>query len=85
MLDVHQSSANEADETEASQTEAKSSEAHNNLLRDIELEVMELRASLELKGVHRDAIQDACNKKQKEMMKEHQAKQSDGKKAVLQS
>ncbi|CAK9107213.1 Uncharacterized protein SCF082_LOCUS49917, partial [Durusdinium trenchii] len=54
-----------------------------SLLRDIELEVMELRASLELKGLHRDAIQDACKKKKKEMIEEHEGKQDDGKKDIL--
>ncbi|CAE7725171.1 unnamed protein product [Symbiodinium sp. CCMP2592] len=63
-------------------SEQPASEANQALLADIELEVMELRASLELKGIHRDAIQEACKKKRKEMLEEHDAKCGDAKKAA---
>merc|ERR1712060_244701 len=57
--------------------EDKEVEAENKIdravLRDIELEVMEMRASMELQGLHRDAIEDICNEKRQRMIEEHEA------------
>ncbi|CAE7355180.1 RRC1 [Symbiodinium microadriaticum] len=69
MLDIQRPDAGQgSSKEEASPEEQPASEATQALLGDIELEVMELRASLELKGIHRDAIQEACKKKRKEML-----------------
>merc|ERR1712087_715378 len=43
------------------------------VLRNIELEVMELRASLEPQGLHRDAIDDICDEKRQRLIEEHEA------------
>merc|ERR1712070_185115 len=72
----------EAD-TEVSGQAAEPREVDPTLLRDIELEVMELRASLQLQGTHRDAIEDICNKKKQEMIEEHEAKKGGRKKAPV--
>jgi len=42
-------------------------------MRDIELEVSELRASLQLQGLHRDAIDDICDEKRQRLLEEHKA------------
>merc|ERR1711948_224507 len=39
----------------------------------IELEVMELRASLEMQGLHRDAIEDICDEKRQRLIEEQEA------------
>eukprot|EP00439_Symbiodinium_sp_Y106_P007604 s2818_g1.t1 len=78
----HSSVMHSVSPTKAPKREQPASEANQALLADIELEVMELRASLELKGIHRDAIQDPCKKKRKEMLEEHDAKRGDAKKAA---
>lgn len=86
MLDIRPSSTSEKEEVPIAEGKSGaevSERSPQSLLRDIELEVMELRASLELKGLHRDAIQDACKKKKKEMIEEHEGKQDDGKKDIL--
>jgi len=49
------------------------SKLDRGLLRTIELEVMELRASLEIQGLHRDAIQDICDEKRQRLIEEHEA------------
>merc|ERR1712087_258267 len=43
------------------------------VLRNIELEVMELRASLEAQSLHRDAIDDICDEKRQRLIEEHEA------------
>jgi len=45
----------------------------HEVLRSIELEVMELRASLETQGLHRDAIDDICGEKRQRLIEEHEA------------
>jgi len=42
-------------------------------LRDIDLEVDELRASLEIQGLFRDAIKDICDEKRQRLIEEHTA------------
>eukprot|EP00933_Yihiella_yeosuensis_P015578 TRINITY_DN13549_c0_g3_i1.p1 TRINITY_DN13549_c0_g3~~TRINITY_DN13549_c0_g3_i1.p1 ORF type:complete len:1097 (-),score=293.80 TRINITY_DN13549_c0_g3_i1:124-3414(-) len=64
--------ANTAVEEETKSSTTASTIDHK-LLRDIELEVMELRASLELKGTHRDVIEEQCDQKRKSMIEEHEA------------
>merc|ERR1712139_145873 len=48
-------------------------EIDHDVLRDIELEVMELRASLETQGLFKDAIQDICDEKRRNLIKEQEA------------
>merc|ERR1712125_186645 len=40
--------------------------------KNIDLEVMELRASLQSQGLFRDAIEDICNEKRQRLLEEHQ-------------
>lgn len=54
-------------------TASDGSKLDHAVLRNIELEVMEMRASLEMQGLHRDAIQDICDEKRQRMIKEHEA------------
>jgi len=49
------------------------SRIEHKVLRNIELEVMELRASLETQGLHRDAIEDICDEKRQRLIEEHEA------------
>jgi len=54
-------------------TEDAGSRIEHTVLRNIELEVMELRASLETQGLHRDAIEDICDEKRQRLIEEHEA------------
>jgi len=54
-------------------SQADLEERRANLDRDIDLEVMELRASLVLQGLHTDAIQDICDEKRQRMIDEFEA------------
>eukprot|EP00927_Polykrikos_kofoidii_P045087 TRINITY_DN3894_c0_g1_i1.p1 TRINITY_DN3894_c0_g1~~TRINITY_DN3894_c0_g1_i1.p1 ORF type:complete len:1165 (+),score=247.60 TRINITY_DN3894_c0_g1_i1:210-3704(+) len=45
----------------------------HGLLRNIELEVMEMRASLENQGLFRDAIEEICDEKRQRLIEEHEA------------
>lgn len=55
---------------EAPKTDSK---IDSSSLRHIELEVMEMRASLETQGLHRDAIEDICEEKRQRLTEEHEA------------
>lgn len=57
----------------SAEPEAAASKMDRDVLRGIELEVMELRASLETQGLHRDAIQDICDEKRQRLIDEHEA------------
>jgi len=59
-------------DTEALQPETATSKMEHAVLRNIELEVMELRASLETQGLHRDAIEDICDEKRQRLIDEHE-------------
>jgi len=53
--------------------EAAAPKIDHGVLRNIELEVMELRASLETQGLHRDAIDDICDEKRQRLIDEHES------------
>jgi len=53
--------------------EAAAPKIEHGVLRNIELEVMELRASLETQALHRDAIDDICDEKRQRLIDEHES------------
>lgn len=57
----------------ASEAVGSAGRIEHSVLRNIELEVMELRASLELQGLHRDAIEDICDEKRQRLIEDHEA------------
>lgn len=66
--------AQEAHGTDAGGAAAEGkSRVDRGALRRIELEVMELRASLENQGLFRDAIEDICGEKRQRLIEEHEA------------
>merc|ERR1712110_131833 len=57
------------DRAEANRTGGNPSES---VQKNIDLEVMELRASLQSQGLFRDAIEEICNEKRQRLLEEHQ-------------
>jgi hypothetical protein len=80
MLDIEKPDAardaeslQESQRTSSTKDSSGRKEIDNDVLRDIELEVMELRASLETQGLFKDAIQDICDEKRRNLIKEQEA------------
>lgn len=66
-------SADEGDAEAPPPSDGAAGRIEHKVLRNIELEVMELRASLETQGLHRDAIEDICDEKRQRLIEEHEA------------
>merc|ERR1712087_900950 len=59
--------------TSSGKKESKLIKVDASFLKNIDLEVLELRASLETQGLHRDSIEDICDEKRQRLIEEYEA------------
>merc|ERR1712194_996510 len=59
--------------TTSGKKESKPIKVDASFLKNIDLEVLELRASLDFQGLHRDSIEDICDEKRQRLVEEYEA------------